>query len=48
MVEKVLPFSASKLKGDDEKTFQVNRQRLKHYYEDEERKLAQVFLCYSN
>ena len=40
MIVKVLPYGTIKLKGDDGRTFQMNGQRLKHYYKDEERKLA--------
>ena len=47
-IVKVLQFGAIELKGYDGRTFQVNGQLLKHYYRDEERKLAQVFLDDAN
>ena len=47
-IVKVSSYGTIELKGDDRRTFQVNRQRLKHYYGDEERKLAQVFLDDAN
>ncbi len=35
VVEKVSPYGAIKLRTDDGRTFQVNGQRLKHYYGEE-------------
>ena len=36
MVERVLPFGTVEVKGDDGRTFQINGQRLKHYYGNDE------------
>ena len=41
-IEKVLPFGAIELKEEGGRTFQVNGQRVKHYYGKEKRKVASI------
>ena len=43
-IERVLPFGAIELKEEGGRTFQVNEQRVKHYYGEEERKAASILL----
>ena len=44
IIEMVLPFGAIELKEEGGRTFQVNGQRVKHYYGEEERKATSVLL----